>query len=378
MATALAPHEPALLLVDDVDDNLVAVDAALAPLGHRTIRARSGPEALRQLLTEDVAVIVLDVQMPGMDGFATAAAIKQRERSREIPILFLTAIDREPHHQLKGLETGAVDYLFKPVDPELLRAKVGVFLELQLKTRELRSQGDALARRTAALQRSNEDLEEFCYIASHDLQEPLRAVAGYLELLVDELGGALEGEAAEWVARARSAVSRSSNQIDDLLAYARAGTDSPTGATASLDEAVTDALHQLDRSVLTTGAAIEVGSLGRASAALTDLIHVFQNLIGNAIKYAGSQAPQLHISASRSDGLIEVAVRDRGVGVDEDDLERAFGRFERVGGQPAPGTGLGLAVCRRLVERSGGRIWMERNGEAGVTVRFTLPEADDA
>src|SRR3954471_18265283 len=111
------PREPALLLVDDVEDNLVAVEAALAPLGHRSIRARSGPEALRHLLNEDVAVIVLDVQMPGMDGFATAAAIKQRERSREIPILFLTAISREDHHQLKGLETGAVDYLFKPVDP---------------------------------------------------------------------------------------------------------------------------------------------------------------------------------------------------------------------------------------------------------------------
>jgi light-regulated signal transduction histidine kinase (bacteriophytochrome) len=239
----------------------------------------------------------------------------------------------------------------------------------------LLEQQAALAERTAELQRSNEDLEEFCYIASHDLQEPLRAVAGYLELLVDELGAGLEGDAAEWVTRARDAVTRSSRQIDDLLAYAKAGIGTPKPVNVSLDDAAREAVAILGHTLSDARASVEVHPLGTASAALTDLVHVFQNLLANAVRHAGHDEPHVDITADHHGEEVEVAVRDDGVGVPEDDLERVFGRFERIDGQPGPGTGLGLAVCRRLVERSGGRIWMERNDGPGVTVRFTLPEA---
>jgi CheY-like chemotaxis protein len=145
-------REPArILLVDDRPDNLLALEAILASLGQTLVRASSGEDALKALLADDYAVILLDVQMPGMDGFETAAHIKRRERTRDIPIIFLTAINREPQHAFRGYSTGAVDYLAKPFDPWVLRAKVAVFVDLHRKNRQLRRQAELLAERMSGL-----------------------------------------------------------------------------------------------------------------------------------------------------------------------------------------------------------------------------------
>ncbi|HYD10098.1 MAG TPA: ATP-binding protein [Acidimicrobiales bacterium] len=374
----MSEREPALLIVDDVSENLVAVSAALAPLGHRILRARSGEEALRHLLTDDVGVIVLDVQMPGIDGFETARHIKDRDSTSDIPIVFLTALGGDVEHRLRGYDAGAVDYLAKPVDPDILRAKVRVFLELHLATEELRTQGELLALRTKELERSNADLEQFSYVASHDLQEPLRVLAGYLELLTDHLGDELGDEARGWVDRAGAAAGRMSSMISDLLTYARAGAGGGEREAVALDDAVATALRSLEASLRDSGGTVDApDGLGTVLAVRLDVERILQNLIGNALKHRGDGPPHIALDARRTDDdAIEVSVCDDGRGVDEADLERVFGRFERVGGEPYPGTGLGLAVCRRLVDRAGGRIWMERNAPAdGVTVRFTLPAA---
>ena len=372
-----ALREPALLVVDDVPENLIAVDAALAPLGHRVLRAASGEDALRHLLTDDVGVIVLDVQMPGLDGFETARHIKGRESTRGIPIVFLTALGGDVEHRLRGYEAGAVDYIAKPVDADILRAKVRVFLELHLATEELRTQGELLALRTKELERSNADLEQFSYVASHDLQEPLRVLAGYLELLTDHLGEQLDDEARGWIERAGAAAERMSSMISDLLTYARAGTGGGEREDVDLDDAAATALRSLEASLRDAGGTVEVApGLGRARVVRLDVERILQNVIGNAIKHRGDRPPRIVVDAQRRGDQLEVAVCDEGRGVEAEDLERVFGRFERVGGDPYPGTGLGLAVCRRLVDRAGGRIWMERNDPApGVTVRFTLPVA---
>ena len=145
-------REPArILLVDDRPDNLLALEAILGSLGQTLVRAASGEEALKALLADDYAVILLDVQMPGMDGFETAAHIKRRERTRDVPIIFLTAINREPQHAFRGYSTGAVDYLAKPFDPWVLRAKVAVFVDLHRKNRQLRRQAELLAERVSGL-----------------------------------------------------------------------------------------------------------------------------------------------------------------------------------------------------------------------------------
>ncbi len=142
-----------ILLVDDRSENLLALEAILSSLDQVLVRANSGEEALKALLTEEYAVILLDVQMPGMDGFETAAHIKRREKTREVPIIFLTAIDKEPHHAFRGYAAGAVDYLAKPFDPWVLRAKVQVFVDLHMKNRQLREQAELLRRQLAGLVR---------------------------------------------------------------------------------------------------------------------------------------------------------------------------------------------------------------------------------
>nr|MDP9100967.1 response regulator [Actinomycetota bacterium] len=147
--TAAAAGPAKILLVDDRPENLLALEAILHGLGNPLIKALSGEEALKRLLTEDVALILLDVQMPGMDGFETATHVKQRERTRDIPILFLTAIDGEGHQAFRGYAAGAVDYLSKPFDPWVLRAKVGVFIELYQRRRELAEQAEQLRRQLA-------------------------------------------------------------------------------------------------------------------------------------------------------------------------------------------------------------------------------------
>jgi CheY-like chemotaxis protein len=163
-----------ILLVDDRPENLLALEAILVSLGQTLVRATSGEEALKALLADDYAVILLDVQMPGMDGFETAAHIKRRERTKDIPIIFLTAINREPQHAFRGYSAGAVDYLAKPFDPWVLRAKVSVFVELYLKNRQLREQAEML--RSQLDDPSRDALRR-------DLADRLQAVEDQVELL---------------------------------------------------------------------------------------------------------------------------------------------------------------------------------------------------
>ncbi|NYI03059.1 response regulator [Allostreptomyces psammosilenae] len=159
-------HKAKILLVDDRPENLLALEAILSALDQTLVRASSGEEALKALLTDDFAVILLDVQMPGMDGFETAAHIKRRERTRDIPIIFLTAINHGPHHTFRGYAAGAVDYISKPFDPWVLRAKVNVFVELYMKNCQLRDQAALLRKRLETVLPSNEGAEVLAELSS--------------------------------------------------------------------------------------------------------------------------------------------------------------------------------------------------------------------
>jgi CheY-like chemotaxis protein len=172
---ASAHSSPKILIVDDRPENLLALEAILQGLGHELVKAHSGEEALKRLLTEDFALILLDVQMPGMDGFETATHIKQRERTRDVPIVFLTAIDGEAHQAFRGYAAGAVDYLSKPFDPWVLRAKVGVFIELYERRRELANQADDLRRQLE--QYSGADVQPQLLRASEAVLELQRLVS---------------------------------------------------------------------------------------------------------------------------------------------------------------------------------------------------------
>src|SRR4051794_16937173 len=294
MSVSSAPQQAKILMVDDKSENLVALEAALRPLGRELVAAHSGEEALRCLLNEEFAVILLDVQMPGMDGFETAAHIKERERSCHIPIIFLTAISRELHQQLRGYEVGAVDYIAKPFDPWVLRSKVAVFVDLYDKTRRVQEQAEQLTR-------SNRELEQFAEIVSHDLRNPLVSVVGYLQMLADGSAGALPDDAQDFVERALRAAESMGTLIDDLLSYALAGKAVGTLRATDASKAVERAVSNLHAEIETSGAKVNARSLPTVRADSSQLTRLFQNLIGNSVKYRCAERPlKVDIDAQRN------------------------------------------------------------------------------
>jgi signal transduction histidine kinase len=395
-----------ILMVDDKPENLVALEAVLEDLGQELIKAQSGKEALRACLEHDFAVILLDVKMPDMDGFETAAMIRERDRSCDTPIIFLTALKNE-EHLFRGYYMGAVDYLYKPIVPEVLRSKVSVFVDLsknavllkkqalvlreknsQLEREvaerhkaeeEIRRMNSDLERRvqerTIELTRTNDELRQFAYVASHDLQEPLRTIGSYTQLLERRYKGKIDKDADDFIHYIVSGVARMHTLLNDMLAYSRVSQTENTRAFASTscEVILKSVLMNLEASIKESGAEVTHDPLPSVMGDEILIGQVLQNLIGNAIKYRSQAPPRIHIGAREDAGDWIFSVKDNGIGIDPQYHDRVFGIFKRLHGRELPGTGVGLAICKRIVERHGGRIWVESEVGQGATFFFTLP-----
>ena len=233
---------------------------------------------------------------------------------------------------------------------------------------------EALRKSTEELERSNKDLAQFAAVASHDLQEPLRTVSGFLQLLEKDYGDRLDEKAKSYVGYAVDGVKRMETLIRDLLAYARVGTGgrepSPTDASAALGQA----LDNLLATIRETGAEITQGELPTVRVDAPQLVQLFQNLLGNAIKFRGPAPPKVHVDACRDGDGWQFSVRDNGIGIDAKFQTQIFDIFRRLHTRKQyDGTGVGLAVCKRIVDRHGGRIWVESQPGEGATFHFTLP-----
>ena len=233
----------------------------------------------------------------------------------------------------------------------------------------------ALAAANEELARSNERLNEFVYVASHDLSEPLRVVSGFAELLADQYGESLGADAGQFVEYIRSGVDRMQALIRDLLAYSRVGTAARPWEEVDLGAVVADTVTVLDGTVRDAGAKVEVGPLPTLTADPVQMGQLFQNLISNAVKFRRpGVAPVVAVSAEPAAVGWQVSVVDNGIGIDEKFREKVFNMFERLHSRDEfPGTGIGLAICAKIVERHGGRIWVETGADDGSVFRFTLP-----
>lgn len=376
-----------ILLVDDQPANLVALKAILEGISPHIVLARSGREALKQLLLADFAVILLDVKMPDMDGFETATLIRQRERSRDTPIIFLTAADRDAQMAVRGYAVGAVDYLIKPVVPEFVRSKVSVFVELARKNAELVRQAERLrASEEAAreltitqkalirdLEHKNHELESFSYAVSHDLRAPLRRVEGFARAL-EETGEVTSNRGTRFLGNIRTSIIQMGQLIDDVIHLARVTSAELRDQEVDLSAVASVALDQMqqaepERAVTTT---IRPGMIVRGDGRLLRI--ALENLLQNAWKFTARRGDaRIEFGAHQNGGEPTYYVQDNGVGFDMEFAGRLFGPFQRLHrSDEFPGTGIGLATVRRVIHRHGGRIWAEAKPGEGARFSFTL------
>jgi len=400
-----------LLLVDDRHENLLALEAILEPLGQNLIRANSGPEALKQVLATELAAILLDVQMPGMNGFEVAEIIKSRERSRTIPIIFLSAISKEDAYVFKGYSMGAVDYVFKPFNPDVLRSKVAVFVDLYLKQCEIQRQADLLresqkrelelehrtslleaeARSAAKLSQMNEELHRrqlaleqamgarnrFYASMSHELRTPINAVIGYSTLMLDNIYGPLNAKQKEGLQRTLKAARHLLELVNDVLDLSKieAGKIELTLQPVMFPALVEDLFVTVRPLADEYGSTLSLEMESEPFNIVSDPRRVRQillNLLSNAIKF-GEGKPIRVTCKQCEDRGVEIEVVDEGVGIAADDIARIFEEFVQVSESKQPGTGLGLPISRRLAQLLDGSLTVQSVPGQGSAFRLTLP-----
>jgi two-component system sensor histidine kinase/response regulator len=386
-ATPQKPAQPdeivSILMVDDSPDKLLAMSSILDSLGVNIIKARSGLEALRLLLKQDFAVILLDVNMPEMDGFETAGMIRQRPSLEHIPILFVTALSTTDSDIFKGYSFGAVDYVLTPILPEILRTKVGVFVELWKQRRALQQQAESLRKlnqdlttRAEQLSEVNRELESFCYTIAHDLRAPLRAMEGLTATLVEDLGESMTADGQEQASRIRQAAARMDQMIQELLSYSRLSFIAMDLSPLKLEDVFKDSLAQVDYDLRQRKARVQIKrSRHRVLGHHPMLVQVVCNLLCNAVKFcAEGVTPEVTIWEEKRENLIRVWVEDNGIGIAPEHCERIFRIFERLHDRDRyTGTGIGLAIVQKAITRMGGRVGVLSEVGNGSRFWFELP-----
>lgn len=246
------------------------------------------------------------------------------------------------------------------------------------RTADLEAHAEMLRHSNQALERSNIELQQFAYVASHDLQSPLRSISSFVQLIERRCADQVDAQARGWMRSASEATQRLSTLIRDLLEVSRIDSRAQSFVPVDLEGVLDDAVALLSETIRDAGAVIRRQPLPVVNGDRSQLVQLLQNLIGNAVKYRGPEAPEIVISAERREAECQIKVADNGIGIAPDQHERVFEIFRRLHTQKAyPGTGIGLAVCRRVVTRHGGRIWIETQSDRGSTFVFTLPNAEE-
>ena len=366
------------LLVDDLEENLTALEALLSRDGLHLDEARSGEDALELMLANEYALALLDVQMPGMDGFELAEIMRANERSRHIPIIFLTAGSGDAVRRFRGYEAGAVDFIQKPIEADVLRSKANVFLDLYLQRQQIVAQRDELETLTAALQAADLQKNRFLAVLAHELRNPLAVLAAGLNILERKT----DPKAIETIRRSmRQHLGFMTRLVDDLLDINRIerGKISLRREKVLLSDILPSALE-------VAAPAIEIGNHALAvdlpqQAILLDVdparfIQIVGNVVGNAARYT-PKGGRIDVSVSRFADKASIVVSDNGVGIPTDQQARIFEMFEQSDagmGVVGDGLGIGLALVKQLVELHGGTIQLVSSVPGkGSTFEIQLP-----
>lgn len=403
-----------ILLVDDRPDNLLSIEAILIPDGYTIVKANSGKAALKILLQEfDFALILMDVQMPNMNGFETASLIYEREKLRHIPIIFITAHNYGEDNIFKGYQLGGVDYIYKPINPALLKAKVAVFIDLYRKNYKLQVQeqkliainksleaeirdhkiseekimllNKELIENIDRLESANKDLDNFAFMASHDLQEPLRKIRTFNDRLNSSLAQSDNSDAKKYIERIEKAAERMQTLIKDILAFSKISVHKKLPVQTDLNLLLKDILSECENEILKTKARVVLQPLPSVEAFPELIRTLFSNLINNAMKYRRENAdPEINIYArpeeehtngnTLKNKYCRICIEDNGIGFDQVYAEKIFGMFVRLhSASEYNGTGVGLALCKKIVEEHNGHISARSRLNEGSTFIISLP-----
>jgi signal transduction histidine kinase len=406
-----------ILLVDDRDDNLFSLETILEPDGYQFVKANSGRQALKILLTEfDFALILMDVKMPNLNGFETAALIYEREKLKHIPIIFITANNYGEENIFKGYRSGAVDYIFKPINSELLRAKVGVFIDLYKKNHQLLMQEEKLKainknleneireRKNSeekvnelnkkllinieSLETANKELDRFAFMASHDMQEPLRKIRTFSDLLAIKHKAQLDDEAQGKIRIIQKAAERMQELIKDILTFSKISTEKEPFVKTDLNPLVQEVIDELDAGIQEKKATLEVGTLPTLLVNPVLIKSLFLNIIGNAMKYSKPDVPpeiKIYCDNLEKDQkknahtrYYRIFIKDNGIGFDQKYAEQIFDMFKRLHVHTEyEGTGIGLALCKQIMEKHNGYINAVSAENEGATFIISLPAKEE-
>ncbi len=355
---------PVVLNVDDYAPGRYTRTTILRQAGFTVLEAGSGEEAL-SLLAHRPDVVLLDVNLPDIDGREVCQRIRENPDTAGTLVLHLTASNLLPDDQVAGLESGADAYLTEPIAPEVLVATVKALLRMR--------------RAEEGLRRSNESLRSLTDMLSHELREPLRQVSVYAELLQERLKNKADPEEEMFLGNVLAGGRRLNALIEAVLSYSRSIYDVTPMSDISAQEALEASLTELELLIAESGARIVCDKpLPRVYADKLSLARVFSNLISNSIKYRSTDPPEIRISAVPEDQFIRFCFADNGIGIDPKYRALIFDVFKRLHGAEYPGTGIGLSLCRRILESMGGSIWVESEVGKGASFYFTVPQFREA
>jgi len=376
---------PKVLVVDDRPENLVAMKNVLSGMDLVVVTAISGIEALSLILSHEFAVVLLDIQMPEMDGFEAATLIRGNEDTQNLPIIFVTAASEDEACFSAAYETGAVDYLTKPINPDIVRAKVRIFVELYDKNRALEATARELKVTIDALERSNQEFSAFAHTAAHDLKAPVRHIGNFIQFFLEDEGKEISHSGRSQLETVQRATDRLTNMIDNLLDYARVDTSTREFETVDLGSVVGHVVSDLEAVIEEAHARVEIGDLPTISGDESQLYQLFLNLLANSVKFrrkgvdpiikltgkAVSDPPDVdenHVP------MFRICVEDNGIGFDQAYIDKVFQPFKRLTTKAKfEGSGIGMATAQKIVARHHGSITAKGVSDQGSTFIVTLP-----